>query len=50
MITYESVEQLEKALRRAEEAHGKYEKELGHRDDEWPSWYAQYMSAEQAEL
>ena len=36
------------ALRRAEAAHGAYEKRLGQRDAEWPDWYARYMIAEQA--
>lgn len=30
-------------LREAERAHGEYEKALGHRDDEWPDWYAAYI-------
>jgi hypothetical protein len=31
-------------LREAERAHGDYEKALGHRDDEWPDWYASYIA------
>jgi hypothetical protein len=38
-----SVEELAELLRDAERAHGAYERELGARDDDWPSWYAQYM-------
>lgn len=31
-------------LRAAERAHGEYEKTLGHRDDDWPDWYATYIA------
>ena len=31
-------------LREAERAHGEYEKTLGHRDDDWPDWYAAYIA------
>ena len=34
---------LEKSLRAAEQAHGEYEKKLGHRDDNWPAWYAEFI-------
>lgn len=30
-------------LRAAERAHGEYERTLGHRDEDWPSWYAEFM-------
>ena len=46
--TYESVEELAAAMRRAEAAHGEYEATLGHRDDDWPIWYAQFMVDEKA--
>ena len=46
--TFTSSAELIAAFRRAEAAHGVYEKRLGHRDDEWPDWYARYMIAEQA--
>jgi catechol 2,3-dioxygenase-like lactoylglutathione lyase family enzyme len=46
--TFTSPAELTGALRRAEAAHGVYEKRLGHRDAEWPDWYARYMIAEQA--
>jgi catechol 2,3-dioxygenase-like lactoylglutathione lyase family enzyme len=46
--TYASVTDLAQALRRAEAAHGEYEKKLGQRDADWPAWYAAYMIAEQA--
>jgi hypothetical protein len=32
----------------AEAAHGVHEKSLGHRDENWSEWYAEYMAAEQA--
>jgi hypothetical protein len=38
-----TTEQLAKLLREAERAHGEYEKELGRRDEDWPTWYADYM-------
>jgi hypothetical protein len=34
-------------MRRAETAHGAHEKLLGHRDEDWPDWYAAHMIAEQ---
>ena len=43
-----STNDLAAALRRAEAAHGEHEKRLGHRDDDWPDWYAAYMIAEQS--
>lgn len=46
--TYASVADLAQALRRAEAAHGQHEKRTGERDADWPSWYAEYMIAEQA--
>ena len=46
--TYASVADLAQALRRAETAHGPHEARLGHRDADWPTWYAEYMIAEQA--
>ena len=36
-------EQLAGLLREAERAHGEYERQLGHRDDDWPDWYAAYI-------
>jgi hypothetical protein len=38
-----SQEELAELLREAERAHGEYERELGARDDDWPSWYACFM-------
>jgi catechol 2,3-dioxygenase-like lactoylglutathione lyase family enzyme len=46
--SFTSSTELASALRRAEAAHGEYEKRLGHRDADWPSWYAEYMVREQA--
>jgi predicted enzyme related to lactoylglutathione lyase len=46
--TYRSVDDLARALRRAEAAHGEHEKRTGERDADWPAWYAAYMVAEQA--
>ncbi len=38
-----TVEQLAALLRETEHAHGEYEAQLGHRDEDWPTWYAAYM-------
>jgi len=46
--TYESVEDLADALRRAAEAHGKHEERTGQADANWPDWYALYMVRERA--
>ena len=46
--TYASANNLASALRRAEAAHGQHEKRLGHRDENWPEWYAEYMVREQS--
>jgi len=45
---YSSASDLAAAMRRAEAAHGVHEKKLGHRDENWPEWYAEYMVREQA--
>src|SRR6185369_16311393 len=45
--TYTSSTELAAALRRAEAAHGVHEKQLGHRDEDWPDWYAEYMLSAQ---
>ncbi|MBB3724391.1 hypothetical protein [Nonomuraea dietziae] len=47
-VSFDSVAGLADALRRAEAAHGRHEQELGHPDQDWPTWYAQYMVREQA--
>jgi hypothetical protein len=46
LAIYGSVAGLADALRRASEAHGRHEKELGHADPDWPTWYAQYLASE----
>jgi catechol 2,3-dioxygenase-like lactoylglutathione lyase family enzyme len=46
--TFASAGDLAGALRRAEHAHGAHEKQLGHRDDNWPDWYAEYIRREQS--
>jgi catechol 2,3-dioxygenase-like lactoylglutathione lyase family enzyme len=47
--TYSSANDLEQALIRAATAHGEHEeREGGQRDEQWPTWYAAYMVAEQA--
>jgi hypothetical protein len=38
-----TVEELAELLREAERAHGDYERELGQRDEDWPSWYARFI-------
>jgi hypothetical protein len=48
--TFVSAADLAAALRRAADAHGRHEKELGHADPDWPDWYAQYMVDEQSGL
>jgi catechol 2,3-dioxygenase-like lactoylglutathione lyase family enzyme len=48
VTTFTSPAELARALRRAEAAHGEHEKRTGVRDTDWPSWYADYMVAEQA--
>jgi hypothetical protein len=42
-VTFDSSEDLAKALRRAAAAHGKHEQQIGHADPDWPDWYAEYM-------
>ena len=46
--TYASANDLARAFRRAEAAHGEHEKRTGQRDANWPDWYAAYMVAEQS--
>ena len=48
VTTFTSSTELAGALRRAEAVHGEYEKRIGKRDADWPSWYAEYMIREQA--
>jgi catechol 2,3-dioxygenase-like lactoylglutathione lyase family enzyme len=46
--TFTSSAELASTLRRAETAHGEHEKRLGHRDADWPNWYAEYIVREQS--
>jgi hypothetical protein len=46
--TYESVEGLAEALRRAAAVHGEHERRIGHEDASRPDWYAPYMVRERA--
>ena len=45
--TFTSADELARALKRAEAAHGEHEKRTGERDEDWPAWYAAFMLAEQ---
>ena len=45
--SFASVSDLAKALRRAEAAHGEYERRTGEADPNWPDWYAEYLVREQ---
>ena len=46
--TYDSVNDLKHALKRAAEAHGRHEERTGEADADWPDWYALYMVRERA--
>ena len=48
VTSFGSASDLASAMRRAEAAHGVYEKRLGRRDENWSDWYAEYMAAEQS--
>lgn len=39
-------EKLEELLSRAHRAHIDYEEQLGHDDDEWATWYAEFIMSE----
>ena len=43
---YSSANDLAGALRRAADAHGRHEQQIGHADPNWPDWYARYMAEE----
>jgi hypothetical protein len=49
-LTFDSASDLAGALRRAADAHGQHEEEMGHPDPDWPDWYAAYLEQEQAGL
>ena len=38
-----TTEELARLLREAERAHGDYERQLGKRDEDWPTWYAEFI-------
>ena len=44
-----SREDLAELLKETERAHGEYERELGERDEDWPTWYAGYILERLAE-
>jgi catechol 2,3-dioxygenase-like lactoylglutathione lyase family enzyme len=44
--TFASSSELASALRRAAAAHGEHEKRIGHHDESWPDWYADYIVRE----
>jgi hypothetical protein len=46
--SFGSASDLASALRRAEAAHGEYEKRIGQRDANWADWCAAYTAAEQS--
>ena len=46
--SYDSAASLATALRRAADAHAEHEKRIGRADPDWPDWYSQYLTSEQA--
>jgi hypothetical protein len=38
-----TADELARLLREAEQAHAAYERELGERDEDWPTWYATWI-------
>lgn len=38
-----TAEELARLLREAEQAHAAYERELGSRHEDWPTWYAEWI-------
>ncbi len=47
-LTFDSANDLARALRRAADAHAQHVGQTGHPDPDWPSWYAHYLEHEQA--
>ena len=47
-VTYEPAADLASALRRAADARGQHEEEIGHAGPDWPDWHAHYLQQEQA--
>lgn len=48
ITSYGSAIELANALRRAEAAHVEHEKRTGEHDEDWASWFAAYMAAEES--
>jgi catechol 2,3-dioxygenase-like lactoylglutathione lyase family enzyme len=48
VTSFDSIEALADAMRRASVAHGEHEKRTGGSDENWPDWYAAFIAAEQA--
>jgi catechol 2,3-dioxygenase-like lactoylglutathione lyase family enzyme len=48
VTSFASATDLAAALRRAEAAHGKHEARIGKRDEDWPTWYAEFIASEQS--
>ncbi len=46
--TFNSKDELQKALERAAAAHGEHEQRTGRADPDWPQWYADYMVRERS--
>jgi hypothetical protein len=42
-------EELAELLKETERAHADYERNLGERDEDWPTWYAGYILERLAE-
>lgn len=40
----EPTQQLAKLFKKAEMAHAEYEKSIGHKNENWPKWYAEYTA------
>jgi phosphoglycolate phosphatase-like HAD superfamily hydrolase len=47
-LTFDSADDLARALRRAADAHHQHEEQTGRPDPDWPHWYALYLEREQA--
>jgi catechol 2,3-dioxygenase-like lactoylglutathione lyase family enzyme len=47
LTSFASASDLASALKRAALAHGQQEARIGQRDENWPTWYAEYMVREQ---
>jgi|ERR1700722_6133647 catechol 2,3-dioxygenase-like lactoylglutathione lyase family enzyme len=45
--SFASINDLAGALQRAAAAHGQFEERIGQADENWPSWYAEYLVREQ---